>query len=242
MSKNLLWREVAPGQNQKETTINEQSSYIDAALTEVTTYAGDGPFVATAKEVAHSMVLSFSGAVVTNYTLTLPVQKSLFIVDNRAATVPLTVIKGSTSIEVPLGVALAFYSDDTTDGLSTLTNYTVAPNTIDYHGYKPGLPTANEIVLAFAVNKASSIRANMSGSKARLTTAPSDGAYNLDVQKNGSSIGTITFGLGSTTATFTTTGGVSQSLASGDNLTIVAPGTPDAAAAGLSVGILSDIL
>lgn len=97
----------------------------------------------------------------------------------------------------------------------------------DATAYYPGVPTASAKVLRVPVARAISFPANFSGSYGVASVAAT-GSTAFDVQKNGSSIGTITFAAAASTATFTTAGGAAQSLAAGDVLAIIAPATPDA--------------
>jgi hypothetical protein len=67
--------------------------------------------------------------------------------------------------------------------------------------------------------------ANLSGSYGHVGTNPTSTAA-LDVQKNGSTVGTISISTGGA-FTFTTTSGTSKSFSAGDRLDIFAPGTHD---------------
>ena len=89
------------------------------------------------------------------------------------------------------------------------------------------MPASSAKIIRIPVARAVNFAANFSGSYAKAGTAAT-GSTAFDVQKNGSSIGTITFASSGTSATFTTSGGAAQSLAAGDILSIIAPGTADA--------------
>jgi hypothetical protein len=60
----------------------------------------------------------------------------------------------------------------------------------------------------------------------------------LDVHRNGSPIGTITFGIGATTGTFATAGGGAETSAGGDRLSIINQDPADATLADLSITFL----
>jgi hypothetical protein len=60
----------------------------------------------------------------------------------------------------------------------------------------------------------------------------------LDVHKNGSPIGTITFGIGATAGTFATAGGGAEIFAAGDRLAIINQDPADATLADLSITFL----
>jgi hypothetical protein len=60
----------------------------------------------------------------------------------------------------------------------------------------------------------------------------------LDVHRNGSPIGTITFGIGASTGSFATAGGSAETFAAGDRLAIINENPADATLADLSITFL----
>ena len=70
-----------------------------------------------------------------------------------------------------------------------------------------------------------SLHNNFADSQAHAETAPTVTSQIFDVNRNGSTIGTITFAIGSQTATFATTGAVQEDFEIGDQLTIETNGT-----------------
>lgn len=124
------------------------------------------------------------------------------------------VYQNGTSIKV-----LAFWNARTT-----------APYNVG--AYKPGLPTASEVVVQYMTPTAFTIAGNAAGSYGFVEVNPTATAT-FNIQKNGSNIGTIavsTLGV----VTFTTTSGAQQSFAVGDRLTVVAPASPDATLSGFA--------
>jgi hypothetical protein len=107
------------------------------------------------------------------------------------------------------------------------TLYAPLSQPFDATAFYPGVPSASAKVLRVPVARAVGFVANFAGSYAKAGTAAT-GSTAFDVQKNGSSIGTITFAAAGTSATFASSGGTSQSLAAGDVLSIIAPGSADA--------------
>lgn len=97
----------------------------------------------------------------------------------------------------------------------------------DMLGFYPGLPTASAILLRVPAARAVEFMANFAGSYGTAGAAATASTA-FDIQKNGVSIGTATFALGATTATFTSAAGAAQSLAAGNVLSVIAPATPDA--------------
>ena len=97
----------------------------------------------------------------------------------------------------------------------------------DAAGFYPGVPTSSAKVLRVPIARAVTFPGNFAGSYF-TATANATGSTVFDVQKNGSSIGSITIAAGTTTATFTTTSGTAKTFAAGDVLAIIAPATADA--------------
>lgn len=95
-----------------------------------------------------------------------------------------------------------------------------------------GVPGAGERVVQWAAPRAVTIPENFTGSVA-VARVSATGAASFDVRKNDFSVGTIFFGAGSATGAFTSSAGVS--LAVGDLLSIVAPGTADTTLADISI-------
>lgn len=89
-----------------------------------------------------------------------------------------------------------------------------------------GKPGAGALVFLYTSRLSLSFAANWSGSAGTVgTNASSTATYT--VKKNGSTVGTVAISTGGS-FTFATSGGSTVSLASGDRLTILAPGSQDA--------------
>lgn len=100
-----------------------------------------------------------------------------------------------------------------------------------------GEPTASQIVFRFIAVRALHFPASLTGSQAKAGVAAT-GSTVFDIQKNGSSVGSITFSASGTTGAFSAASAIS--LAAGDVLSIVAPGTPDATLADISITLKGD--
>lgn len=107
------------------------------------------------------------------------------------------------------------------------TLYAPIAQPFDMHAFYPGIPTASAKVIRVPIARAVTFAANFSGSYF-AASANATATTVFDVQKNGSSIGSVSIASSGTTATFTTTSGTSKSFAAGDVLSIIAPGTADA--------------
>jgi hypothetical protein len=98
--------------------------------------------------------------------------------------------------------------------------------------YFPGQPEAGATLLQFVASRAFTLPADLTDSQGYAGAAPTAQA-DLDLQKNGASIGTISFAAAASTATFTFASEVA--FAAGDRLTVLAPGSQDASLADISI-------
>ena len=98
--------------------------------------------------------------------------------------------------------------------------------------YFPGQPDAGAIMLQLVASRAFTLPVDLTDSQGYAGTAPTAQA-DLDIRKNGASIGTITFAAAASTATFAFASEVA--FAAGDRLTVLAPGTQDASLADISI-------
>lgn len=93
-------------------------------------------------------------------------------------------------------------------------------------------PTATEVLGIYIAVDDFTLAANLSGSQVSVGTNPTS-TFAIDVQKNGSTIATISISSGGV-ITLTTVGGTSKAIVAGDIIKFVAPGTPDATAANIA--------
>jgi hypothetical protein len=105
--------------------------------------------------------------------------------------------------------------------------------------FYPGTPTASALILYLPFAVAVTLPANLAGSYVKSKTAAT-ASTDFDVQKNGSSVGTITFAASGSAATFSTTGGAAVSFAAGDVLSIIGPATPDATLSDIGFSLLAN--
>lgn len=120
----------------------------------------------------------------------------------------------------------------TSNGAGALPTFQSQP--FDLMAFWPGVTTASVLVTRVPVARVIVFPASLTGSyvKARVAaTAQTD----FDLQKNGTSVGTIRFAAAGTVATFV---GVSAiTTAAGDLISIVGPGTPDTTLADIGFAI-----
>lgn len=92
----------------------------------------------------------------------------------------------------------------------------------------------------FVAPRAFSIPGGASGSQA-VSRVATTGIYTADIQRNGSSIGTITWAAVATVATIVMSGGTPKAFVAGDVLSIVMSVTPDATADDITVTIAATL-
>ena len=126
------------------------------------------------------------------------------------------------------------------DGLTTATTRVLtvpdADMTLGDNAYLAGAmyngaPTASMIMLHHVVTRQVIFPASLTGSQGKAGTAAT-AQTDFDIQKNGSSVGTMRFAASGTSATFIMAS--QQTFAAGDILKVVAPVTPDATLANIT--------
>jgi hypothetical protein len=138
-----------------------------------------------------------------------------------------------TSVSGNAGTATALQTARTIGGVSFDGTANIT-QPFDVHAFHPGVPANSAILLRVPIARAVSFAANFAGSYGKAS-ANATGSTAIDVQKNGSSVGTITYAAGASTATFASSGGAAVSFAAGDLLSIHGPGTADATLADIGI-------
>jgi hypothetical protein len=98
----------------------------------------------------------------------------------------------------------------------------------------PGSPTASQVLVRYPFPRTVYFPAALAGSEGVCGTAAT-AAAEFSIQKNGVEIGTCTFALGASTATFALAS--ETQFDAGDILTLVAPASPDATLADLGLAL-----
>lgn len=227
MSNNLQLEQVAPNQNQKEATINDQAGQLDAAITEIldVDFSG-GDVTLTTEEFRRHFEFRCDGQSASR-DLNLPdVKRAIFSVVNIDGSFPIVVTKGATTVSVGAGERALFSTDGTTDDLTQIGGNAATTKSYNAGFFFSGLPGAGARVGGHIIAEPGGITipVNADESQAEAEVA-STGSAVFDIQKNGASVGSFTFA-SSATATFTMASPVT--LAQGDRLQIIAPGSQDA--------------
>ena len=177
-------------------------------------------------------VLEFTSSVSLTVTrdVIVPLSvKSWIIYNNTTGGQSLRFIGASgTGATVASGAWAIICGDGTNVSLITST---AGSQPYDTGAFYPGLPPTSAITLIHVFNRAVTFLSALSGSHGVAGTAAT-AQTDFDIQKNGSSFGTMRFAASATTATFIAAS--ASSFVAGDILKIIAPATPDATLANIS--------
>jgi hypothetical protein len=244
MSNNLDLSQVAENQDQKFQTINDKGGELDAALTEQ--YAANvasGNATVLAADYRRAIYIKATGAATGGRTVTLQAIKRLVVIANTSTTHSVNFLLGSATITLAAAssasapTAALIYTDGTANGLFQISSGIGAPESYDF-GFAFGAePSPSIVIQRVQISRDIDIPANMAGSTGSVDTNPTS-TYDIDVQDDGVSIGTISISTGGA-FTFTTAGGTAKAVAAGSVITFVSPGSPDGTVAGVAVGILA---
>ncbi len=105
-------------------------------------------------------------------------------------------------------------------------------------GYLIGKPANSAKYLRYTMTRALTFPANFAGSAA-TSSANATASATMDIQKNGVSVGTITFALGAAVANFVSSGGLAIAFAIGDILGVVAQASQDATLADVALSLVA---
>jgi hypothetical protein len=233
---NLEVTHIEQSQVQKEVTANEAFTVFDAALTEgaisIPTDANYTLSLITAPEEWQYGILKVSsvGALTATRDLIVPANKKHYIVFNNTTGGQSIRIKtsGGTGITIANG-GTAFVRCDGTNVVAISGGESGIG--YDIGGFFPFTPISSQLMLKHVFTRSVSLPASLTGSQGKsgvAATAQTD----INVLKNGVSIGTIRFAASATTATFIMAS--PQTFAAGDWIDFIAPATPDITLADIS--------
>lgn len=199
------------------------------AMLELTVTSADvTPAEATARQV---QFIRTSGALTGARAVILPgIEKFWGVSNTCSGAYDLTVKTAAGSgVVVGAGEAVLLYCDGSSF------SKVGAAGVYMREGYWPGTYTAGQVLFRTSCTVAHSYPANLAGSAWGCEVAPTSTSAVVNLKKNGSVVGTITFAVGSTTGTASLAGGLS--LAAGDTFVIEAPASANAAFAGFFVNL-----
>lgn len=235
---NLNITHIVQSQAQKEVTANEAFDNLDKATQGMV--AHDASSLGSPTEInvtANEFVQNFTHHVVGTPSATVfmyvPDGRRFFLVWNESGqnVVVDTTSGGSpaAAITVADGDSQLIYSDGT--ALIALGGSGTG-GAFDVGAFLENAPAGSQILTKFVFTRSVTLPAGLSGSKGHLGTAAT-AQTDFDIQKNGSSVGTCRFAGAASTATFILA--TDQTFAGGDRLSLVAPASPDATAADVSI-------
>jgi hypothetical protein len=236
---NLAIEHILQSQAQKEVTANEAFDALDQALAgllQVDVSAGGTITVDPAAALSCKM-LRLTGTLAADAEVVVPNNRKPYLVHNATAGGFAVTVKTAAGAGIAVDSGLhdtaIVYCDGTDVVVISIGNSDgddIGP--YDVGVYFPGKPGAGATILQLVTPRAFTLPAGLTGSQGYAGTAPTAQA-NLDLRKNGASIGTITFAAAASTATSAFTGEVA--FAAGDRLTVIAPGIQDASFANISI-------
>lgn len=109
----------------------------------------------------------------------------------------------------------------------------------DIAGFLSGVPTSSQILLSLPMVRQVTLDINIAGSKGSASVAAT-ASTTFTIAKNGTSIGTMVFILGATTASFVAASATTFSI--GDILSVTAPASADATLANIGFVLVGSII
>lgn len=230
-SPNLDIAHVAASQNQKEVTVNDAIDALDRALTETSVLdcTIGGTITATNAQVRRSVRLDLQGTPAAAFTLTLPALPRVLVLSNGTGQTATVGNATGATIDVEDGATVLIVST----GTGVLLVGSAGGGVYDFGMVAAATPTASEVLAKVVVPRAITLAADLAGSYGHVDTPPAAG-FVIDVQKNATSIGTITIATDGSFS-FATTGAAAVMVAAGDVIRFQAPAAVDAAIAGIAV-------
>lgn len=141
---------------------------------------------------------------------------------------------GAWTMLAPMVGWRAWVVDEANEVVWNGTAWRTLPAPFDIQAMVAGSPAASGIVLRHVFVRAANFADDFSGSQASADTAATASTVFV-VKKNGSNIGTISFSSAGTTGVFATSGSTIETFVPGDVLSVIAPSSPDATLANISL-------
>lgn len=233
MPGNLDLPQIAEGQDDKELSINEMSLRIDLSLTDTADQdCTAGNVTISLTDWYENILFRATNVTVVGRTVTVQQLKRMILLESAAAnTENVDFVVGTGTITLSPGDAVVAYADGTINGLTQIGSVGTA-GIYDFPVYYNGQPGASEVMMKVVCVRAFTLPSGLTLSQGYATTV-STAAATFGLEKNGSSIGSVDFALGASTATFTFVSPVS--FAVGDRLELIAPTSQDATLAAISI-------
>lgn len=233
---NLAIPYIAAGQNQKEATHSTGMALLDAAITETLAVSVSASNAApTAPQVRRAARIAITGATTSGRTVTLPlVKRPLFVSLDAASTKAVGIVRGSTSVTLLPGASLYLYADGTANGLLRMGEFGLYRAPI----WVRGVPSNSEILTRWQVKDQPLVLLPDLLGWSFVADAAAAASTVWSVRRNGSAVGTLTWGAAGTVPTLATTGGAAQTFAIDDFFDVVAAASADLTLADVSGTIM----
>lgn len=236
MSSNLNLSQMAENQASPELTHNAALAEIDASITEsLTVDISAGNATVSSANYRSAVRMYVTGGTAAR-DVTLPAVKRLVMVHiDSSNTHPVTLIVGTTEIELQPGSKGMAYTDGSANGLETFA-ITVgnAGAPFDITTFLGGLVADGVRGMRINVRKPFFLPTNLAGSVVDAAGAAT-GTATFTFQKNGASIGTAVFSAAGTVAALTLT---ATAFDVGDIFDFTTPTPDDASLADVSFGLV----
>jgi hypothetical protein len=231
---NLAIAHILQSQAQKEVTANAALDALDqaiAGLLEVDVSAGGTVTVDTAAALKCKM-LRLTGTLAADAELVVPGNRKPYFVHNASAGDFAVTVRTAAGV----GVSVGSSPDNTAvvycDGTDVLAISSIVAGPYDPAMFIPGTHASGALMAQIVFPRTVTFPAGFAGSQA-YAQVPATASTTLDVQQNDGSVGSITFGAESSSATFSLA--ADTAFAPGDRLALVNQDPADATLADLSI-------
>lgn len=225
---------LTQGQTNKELTVNNADQRIEHATQRHLSVDFTSGDVALTDDQWTTNFLFSSANLGANQTLTVPTELSgqsanssqrFFAVYNTDATFTIEVAQDGAGLKVNIrpGELAQLVADGTNIRRADATPF-------DVGSHFPSVPGNSEVLMRFVFTRSVLFPQDLVGSQARALVAATS-QTDVDVRKNGSSVGTIRWAASGTVASFIFS--TDQTFNAGDYMQVIGPGTADATLADL---------
>jgi hypothetical protein len=231
---NLAIPHILQSQAQKEVTANAAFDALDqaiAGLLEVDVSAG-GTITVDAAVARKCKMLRLTGTLAADAEVVVPDNRKPYFVHNATAGGFAVTVRTAAGAGVLIGSAPDNTAVVYCDGTDVLAISSIVAGPYDPAMFIAGTHAGGALMAQIVFPRTATFPAGFAGSQA-YAEVPATASTTLDVQQSGTGIGSITFGAGSSTASFSLA--TDTVFAPGDRLAVVNQDPADATLADLSI-------
>lgn len=237
-SPHLAIAHVAAAQNQKEVTINDAVDALDRASNAVLEVAlADADVTLTTAQVTRHGLIVLTGALTQGRAVTLPASARRLAVCNATSggwDVTLQYAGAGQGVTLAAGATSLLHGDGT-----DLRAVTYPAPVQEISLFAAGTLASDQVLLHQPVTRTLTLPQGLTGSHGVARVAAT-AQVDLDLQVNSTSLGTISFAVGSAVGSFAAASVVS--LVAGDTVTVLAPAGADTTLADLGISFLARVM